>query len=144
MAGVAYLTRRQVLAATVGLLGLFDAQRRAQAQSEVFVAAAARQRDAAVAAGDQPYGAVVVLDGRIIGHGPSRVITDKNPDAHAERVALWDAQRQLGREDLSGAVIFATSPPCAICQRALARARVSSMRVGPQGREYGAPRGAQP
>lgn len=141
MASVSHLTRRQGLAATAGLFGLFAAAHRAHAQSDAFVAEAARQRDAAIAAGDQPYGAVVVLDGRIIGKGRSRVISDRNPDAHAERVALFDAQRQIGREDLSGAVIFATSPPCAICQRALARARISSMRVGPEGREYGAPSG---
>ena len=138
------LTRRQGLAATACLFGLFDRPQEAQAQNEVFAAAAARQRDAAVAAGDQPYGAVIVLDGRIIGIGPSRVITDRNPDAHAERVALWDAQRQTGREDLSGAVIFASSLPCPICQRALARARISGMRVGPESRDQGAPRGALP
>ncbi len=125
------LTRRQGLAAMACLLGLFDAQHLAQAQSELFAAEASRQRDYALAAGDQPYGAVVVLKGRIIGTGRSRVISDRNPDAHAERVALWDAQRQIGREDLSGAVIFATSPPCSTCQRALAKARVSGMRVGP-------------
>jgi tRNA(adenine34) deaminase len=144
MASASHLTRRQGLAAAACLFGLFDAQHRAQAQSDVFVAEAARQRDSALAAGDQPYGAVVVLNGRIIGTGRSRVISDSNPDAHAERVALWDAQRQTGREDLSGAVIFATSPPCLTCQRALAKARISGMRVGPEGREYGAPRGAIP
>ena len=142
MASIPHMTRRQALAATACLFGLFDAQHRAQAQTEMFVAEAARQRDAALAIGDQPYGAVLVLDGRIIGTGRSSVISDNNPDAHAERVALWDAQRQIGREDLTGAVIFATSRPCAICQRALAKARVSSMRVGPEGSEYGPPRGA--
>lgn len=142
MANGPHLTRRQGLAFTTCLFGLFDAPRRAQAQTEIFAAEAARQRDAALAAGDQPYGAVLVLDGRIIGTGRSRVISDNNPDAHAERVALWDAQRRIGREDLTGAVIFATSPPCAICQRALAEARVSSMYVGPEGREDGPPRGA--
>ncbi len=141
MTGVAHLTRRQGLAVAVSCFGLFEGQNKAHAQTDVFIAAAAQQRDAALAAGDQPYGAVVVLDGRIIGTGRSRVVTDRNLDAHAERVALWDAQRQTGREDLSGAVIFATSPPCVICQRALERAQISSMRVGPEGRDYGAPRG---
>ncbi len=96
MAGIPPLTRRQGLAAGLGLLGLFDAQKSAKAQNDIFAAEAARQRDAAIAAGDQPYGAIVVLDGRIIGKGPSRVVIDGNPDAHAERVALWDAQRQMG------------------------------------------------
>jgi tRNA(Arg) A34 adenosine deaminase TadA len=142
MANGLHLTRRQGLASMACLFGLFDALHAARAQTGIFAAEAARQRDAALAVGDQPYGAVLVLDGRIIGTGRSRVISDNNPDAHAERVALWDAQRRIGREDLTGAVIFATSPPCAICQRALAEARVSSMHVGPEGRDDGPPRGA--
>jgi adenylosuccinate lyase len=60
-----------------------------------FIAEAARMKREAEASGDQPFGAVVVKDGSIIGYGPSRVIVDRNPDAHAERVALWDAQRRL-------------------------------------------------
>lgn len=144
MASLPSLTRRQGLATTAGLLALFDAGSRATAQHQTFIAEAARQRDEAVATGDQPYGAVMVLEGRIVGYGPSRVILDRNPDAHAERVALWDAQRRLGREDLPGAVIFATSTPCPLCQRALAKARVSGMRVGPDGRDLGAPRDTAP
>ena len=65
----------------------------------------------AVAKGDQPYGAVLVRDGAIIGYGPSRVITDRNPDAHAERVALWDAQRRSGSRELAGAVIYSRRVP---------------------------------
>ena len=53
-------------------------------------------RRLAEANGDQSFGAVVIKDGSIIGYGPSRVIADRNPDAHAERVALWDAQNWLG------------------------------------------------
>ena len=68
-----------------------------------FIAEAARMKREAEASGDQPFGAVVVKDGSIIGYGPSRVIVDRNPDAHAERVALWDAQRRLGMNDMTGA-----------------------------------------
>jgi hypothetical protein len=56
--------------------------------------------------GDQSYGAVVVLDNTLVGAGPSRVVKDGNPDAHAERVALLDAQRRLGRLTLSGARLY--------------------------------------
>ncbi len=52
-------------------------------------------KEIAVASGDQAYGAVIVRGGVIIGYGPSRVIADRNIDAHAERVALWDAQKRL-------------------------------------------------
>ena len=97
-------------------------------------------RAKAIAAGDQPYGAVLVVGGEIVGWGPSRVVVDRNPDAHAERVALWDAQTRLGRRRLDGAVIYATSIPCAVCQRALAAAGVARMIFGPEGRDGGAPR----
>lgn len=82
--------------------------------------------------GDQPYGAVVVLDDAVVGEGPSRVVKDNNPDAHAERVALLDAQRRLGRADLSGAVLYSTSRPCALCEAAAQRAGVRRMFFAPQ------------
>jgi tRNA(Arg) A34 adenosine deaminase TadA len=107
-----------------------------------FIAAAAAQRDAAVAAGDQPYGAVLVLEGCIVGYGPSRVVRDRNHDAHAERVALWDAQQRLGRRLVQGATIFSTSIPCGICQPVLAAGGVTRMYVGPTGADRGPPRAA--
>jgi tRNA(Arg) A34 adenosine deaminase TadA len=105
-----------------------------------FVAEAIRLRDEAVARGDQPYGAVLVIGGTIAGYGSSRVVSDRNPDAHAERVALWDAQKRLGRRLLEGAAIYATSRPCAACQQALAEADVERMLVGPAAEDAGRPR----
>jgi tRNA(Arg) A34 adenosine deaminase TadA len=119
---------------------------RAAAQSlsesqRFFVAEALRMKEEAVARGDQPYGTVLVMAGVIAGYGPSRVNSDRNPDAHAERVALWDAQRRLGRQILDGAVVYATSQPCAACQRALAAARVERMLIGPTAEDAGSPQG---
>jgi tRNA(Arg) A34 adenosine deaminase TadA len=105
-----------------------------------FVSEATRMKEEAVARGDQPYGAVVVVAGAIAGYGPSRVVSDNNPDAHAERVALWDAQKRLGRRFLEGAVVYATSRPCSACQRALATAGIESMLVGPAAEDAGRPR----
>jgi tRNA(Arg) A34 adenosine deaminase TadA len=110
------------------------------AQHAPFAAEAMRMRDEAVARGDQSYGAVIVRQGAIVGHGPSRVITDRNPDAHAERVALWDAQKRLATLDLSGALIYSTSRPCALCEAALARANVERMYHGPEAIDAGRPR----
>jgi tRNA(adenine34) deaminase len=104
-----------------------------------FAAEAARMKGEAVAKGDQPYGAVLVRDGAIIGYGPSRVITDRNPDAHAERVALWDAQRRSGSRELAGAAIYSTSHPCPACEQALALAKVERMYVGPAATDAGRP-----
>lgn len=84
-------------------------------------------REAAVRAGDQPYGAVVLRDGQIVGEGPSRVVTHNDVTAHAEREAIRDAQRRLERDDLSGCVLVSTSRPCRLCETAAARARIARM-----------------
>ncbi len=101
-------------------------------------------RDAAVAAGDQPYGAVIVLDGVIVGRGPSRVVVDRDNARHAERVALKDALDRLGRTRLDGAVIYSSSIPCAVCQPVLARAGVAGMVHGRDLVDGGRPRGEGP
>ena len=92
----------------------------------------------ATASGDQPFGAVLVKAGTIIGYGPSRV--DRNPDAHTERIGLWDAQKRLRTKDMTGGVMYSTSRPCAICERALAAAKVERMYFGPDGTDGGRPR----
>jgi len=60
----------------------------------------------------QAYGGVVVKDRRIVGLGPSRVVVNRDPTAHAEMEALRDAARYLATHDLSGCEMFATSLPC--------------------------------
>lgn len=74
--------------------------------------------------GDQSYGAVVVLGDDLVGEGPSRVVKNRSPDAHAEREAIGDALRRLGRADLAGAVLVGTSPPCSRCREAARRAGI--------------------
>ena len=89
--------------------------------------------------GDQSYGAVLVVDGAVVGEGPSRIVKDKNPDAHAERVAILDAQRRLGRENLAGSVLYSTSRPCSLCEAAAFRAKVSRMYFGQPLKDAGSP-----
>lgn len=67
--------------------------------------AAVELRRLAQSWGDQPYGAVLALDGKLVGKGPSRVVKTQNPDAHAEREAILDARRTLGRPLLPGAIL---------------------------------------
>lgn len=90
--------------------------------------------------GDQPYGAVLVLDGKLVGEGPSRVVKNNDSTAHAEREAIRDAQRRLGRKDLRGTVLYSTSRPCSLCEAAAAEARVERMFFGPALTDAGAPR----
>lgn len=104
-----------------------------------FIAAAFRMKDDAVRAGDQPYGAVVAKDGRIIGFGPSRVVLRNDPSAHAEREAIREAQARLGSDDLTGGVMYSTSRPCTVCTRAAAEAKLTRMYYGPDATDAGAP-----
>ena len=105
-----------------------------------WYAAAESMRQLAISWGDQAYGAVLVLGDDVVGNGPSRVIRDRNPDAHAERVAILDARRRLERDDLAGAVLYSTSRPCAACEDAAARAGVARMYHGPALADAGSPR----
>lgn len=105
-----------------------------------FMRRAQALRAAAVARGDQPYGAVVAREGRIVGLGPSRVVTDGDPTAHAEMIAIRDAAARLGTGDLSGCVLYATSTPCAMCETAASFAGIARMIVGPGLADAGAPR----
>lgn len=66
-----------------------------------------------------PFGAVVVLDGKIIGKGGNRVITENDPTAHAEIVAIREACREIRHFDLSGATLYATCEPCPMCLSAI-------------------------
>lgn len=102
--------------------------------------AALAMKRLALSWGDQPYGAVLVLDERLIGEGPSRVVKNSDPSAHAEREAIRDAQRRLNRTDLRGAVLYSTSRPCAACEAAAAQAGVSRMIFGAGLNDAGVPR----
>lgn len=103
---------------------------------------ARRMRALAESWGDQPYGAVVVVAGAVVGHGPSRVVRDGDPDAHAERVALREAGRAHAVRPLQGAVLYSTSRPCPACERAAAQAGIVRMYFGEDLRDAGPPRAA--
>lgn len=137
---VASLPRRSLLALAAGAaLGDGRAQDFDPRDKRWYEAAAAMKR-LAESWGDQSYGAVLVLDGRIVGEGPSRVVQRRDPDAHAERVAIADAQQRLGRTQLAGSVLVSTSRPCSLCEAAAARAGVSHMFHGEAMTDAGPPR----
>lgn len=102
--------------------------------------AAASMKRMAESWGDQPYGAVLVTGGAIIGFGPSRVVQRRDPTAHAEREAIRDAQRRLGQTSLAGSVLYSTSRPCPACESAAAKANVARMIYGTELSDAGEPR----
>jgi len=132
-------TRRAIMAgmAAAAFAGRVQAS---PGEHQAFIAAAFKMKDEAVRSGDQPYGAVLVKDGRILGFGPSRVVLKKDWTAHAEREAMREAQARLGSNDLSGCVLYSTSRPCSQCEAAAAAANVARMYHGASATDAGPPR----
>ena len=104
-----------------------------------FAARAMAMRDLAQTSGDQPYGAVIVKDGRIVVEAASRVVLDADPTAHAEMEAIRRAARQLGSRDLSGSVMYSSSRPCPMCEAAAYWAGLERMYHGAAATDAGAP-----
>lgn len=71
-----------------------------------------------------PFGAVVALDGRIVGEGWNRVTSTNDPTAHAEIVAIREACRALGAFTLTGATLYTSCEPCPMCLSAAYWARL--------------------
>lgn len=90
--------------------------------------------------GEVPVGAVVVLDGRIVGRGHNQPITGKDPTAHAEIMALREAARAVGNYRLTGAELFVTLEPCPMCTGACLHARVQTLVFGARDPKTGAVR----
>lgn len=68
--------------------------------------------------GGRPFGAVVALEGAVVGEGVNRYVADKDPTAHAEVVAIRNASQRLATPRLEGAVLAASTVPCPMCQAA--------------------------
>jgi guanine deaminase len=77
-----------------------------------------------------PFGAVVVLDNKIIGEGFNQVTETNDPTAHAEVQAIRDACKKIGNFDLSKAVIYTSCEPCPMCLSAIYWARISKIYFG--------------
>jgi tRNA(adenine34) deaminase len=94
---------------------------------EDYLRLAMDEARAAELAGEVPVGAVIVLGGEVIARGRNRVITEHDPTAHAEIVALREAGRALGNYRLEGCDLYTTLEPCAMCAGALVHARIGRL-----------------
>ena len=108
------------------------------ASDELWMLEALRCAQRALDAGEVPVGAVVVYAGRIVGRGWNRNLTDCDPTAHAEIVALREAGRNVGNHRLGDCELFATIEPCAMCAGAAVHARIRRLVYGADDPKAGA------
>jgi len=88
-------------------------------------------------AGEVPVGAVLVLDGQVIGRGRNSPIERSDPTAHAEIRALREACAFTGNYRLERATLYATLEPCVMCAGALVAARVERLVFGARDLRFG-------
>ena len=104
---------------------------------ESFLSAALELARQAEAAGEVPVGAVVVLDGEIVGRGYNSPIRLSDPTAHAEILALREAATSVQNYRLENATMYATLEPCVMCAGALVSARIRRLVFGARDLRFG-------
>jgi len=109
-----------------------------EASDELFMEEALRAARRALETGEVPVGAVVVCEGRVIAQGSNRNLTDHDPTAHAEIIALRQAGAIVGNHRLGDCELFVTIEPCAMCAGALIHARVRRLVYGADDPKAGA------
>jgi tRNA(adenine34) deaminase len=98
--------------------------------NEQFMRVALGEARKAETLGEVPVGAVVVFNQNIIARGCNRNLTDKDPSAHAEIIALREAGAAIGNHRLLDCELYVTIEPCAMCAGALIQARLKRLIYG--------------
>lgn len=98
--------------------------------SEIYMSAALEQARLALAAGEVPVGAVLVVDDRVVARAFNQPIAANDPTAHAEVLVLREAARALGNYRLTEATVYVTVEPCLMCVGAMIHARVHEVVYG--------------
>lgn len=98
--------------------------------AQSFMDLALKQAEIAASGGEVPIGCVVVHDGTVIAQAGNRTLTDRDPTAHAEMVALREAAQKLGRERLTDCDLYVTLEPCTMCAGAISHARIRRLYYG--------------
>lgn len=88
-------------------------------------------------AGEVPVGAVIVVDGVVVGRGYNAPISLHDPTAHAEMIAVREASAAVGSYRLTSATLYVTLEPCVMCAGALVNARVQRLVFGARDLRFG-------
>ena len=100
------------------------------ASEEKYMREAVRQAKKAAALNEVPIGCVIVHEGKIIGRGYNRRMTDHSVLAHAEIIAIKKACRKMGDWRLEDCTIYITLEPCPMCAGAIVQARIPMAVIG--------------
>jgi haloalkane dehalogenase/tRNA(adenine34) deaminase len=95
-----------------------------------YMRLALAEAQSAAAAGEVPIGAIVVYEDRVMASAGNRTISDCDPTAHAEIVALRAAAQAIGNYRLPGTAVYVTVEPCAMCAGAMIQARIDRLVYG--------------
>lgn len=104
---------------------------------EMYMREALSEAALAAAEDEVPVGAVIVKNGEIIARAHNLVETDNRSDAHAEMLALAEAEKQCGKW-LNGATLYVTLEPCSMCAGAMVLARIDRLVYGASDPKTGA------
>ena len=106
--------------------------------AECWMREALAEARRAEAEGEVPVGAVLLINGKIVGRGHNRSIANHDPTAHAEVLALRHGAHMMRNYRLPGAVMIVTVEPCVMCAGALIQARVDELIYGAADSKAGA------
>jgi len=105
---------------------------------ELWMEEALREAQRALALGEVPVGAIVVLEGQVVGRGCNRPLSASDPTAHAEILALREAGQAIGNYRLPHCDLYVTVEPCAMCAGAVTHARIRRLVYGAEDPKAGA------
>jgi tRNA(adenine34) deaminase len=108
------------------------------ADDEAFMRLALELASQAVGLGEVPVGALLVLNGEVLGRGCNRPVSTRDPTAHAEIQALREAAQRVGNYRLPGTTLYVTLEPCIMCAGAIMHARVGRLVFGASDPKTGA------
>ena len=89
-------------------------------------------------AGEVPIGCVIVRAGQVIATAGNRTVTDRDPTAHAEILAIRQATAAIGSERLTDCDLYVTLEPCTMCAGAISLARIRRLYYGASDAKGGA------
>ncbi len=97
---------------------------------EHFMAIAIAEAKAGAAAGEQPFGALVVREGQVVCRSRSLKVSTSDATAHSETLAIKYATQKLGERHIPDAVFYATCEPCPMCLGAILNAGIKTLVLG--------------